>query len=349
MTVWEINGIRVTQTLSLAFNIYTGREDTIQIRYHLQNVADTPRAVGLRSMLDIAIGGTGAADEGDGAPYFVPGAGNLLHEASFSDGVPAIWKAFESPSFDPASTKGQGILIGPGATPPDRFVVARWGRADQEDGLVQHTWDYTVDPTASITVDSAVGLYWDPVELAPGASVAYTTFYGLAGPGGGQAWIDAPVALTCPDLTFQVIHWVVNTGDEPFTNGVSTITLPSELQLLETPATQPLGDILPGQARSVTWRVAPRPGVSGSFSYSVTSRFDTGTTPLTVDSSVRVPDCPTPTPVPSPTPTPQVTPGVKPTPTPPPEIPEASTLILVGSGLSALAGYARLRRRRKTR
>lgn len=346
VTTWEANGIRVTQTLALAFNIYTGREDTVQIRYHLQNISDTTRAAGVRSMLDIAIGGTGAAEEGDGAPYFVPGAGNLLHEASFSDGVPAIWKAFESPTFDPASTKGQGILIGPGATPPDRFVVARWGRADQGDGLVQHTWDYTVDPAASITVDSAVALYWNPVELAPGSSVTYTTFYGLAGPGGGQAWIDAPVALTCADPTFLATHWVVNTGDQPFTNGISTITLPPELQLIDSPATQPLGDIQPGEARSVTWRIAPRPGVSGSFDFSVTSRFDTGTTPLTANSRVSVPECPTPTLGPSPTPTPEVTPSVEPTPTPPPEIPEAGTLILLGSGLTALAGYARLRRRR---
>ncbi len=350
VTTWEINGIRVTQILSLAFNIYTGREDTVRIRYHLQNVSDTPRSAGLRSMLDIAIGGTGGADQGDGAPYFVPGAGNLLHEAEFRGEIPAIWKAFESPSFDPASTKGQGILVGPGATPPDRFVIARWGRADQGDGLVQHTWDYTVDPNASITVDSAVALYWNPVELAPGEGVTYTTFYGLAGPGGGQNWIDAPVALTCPDLVFPVTYWVVNTGDEPFTGGSATITLPEALQLIDTPATQPLGDIQPGQARSATWRVMPRAGAVGTFDYSVTSQFATGTTPLTASAGVNVPTCPTPTPgaTPSPTPTvmPQVTPA-GPTPTPPPEVPEASTSILLGSGLSALAGYVGLRRRRR--
>lgn len=345
ITTWLLNQIRVTQRLELAFNVYTGRDDSIRIQYILTNTGDTPHAAGVRSMLDIAIGRVGPVVEGDGAPYFVPGAGNLTHEAEFTGGIPAIWKAFESLDFDPASTKGQGILVGPGATPPDRLVLARWGRFEQEDGIRLHAWDYTIDPTADLTLDSAVAMYWNPRDLAPGTSRTLTTFYGLAGPGGGQAWIDAPITLTCPDLTFSATHWVANTGDEPFVNGHSAITLPDELQLVEGSAMQPLGDIAPGAARSATWIIRPRADVEGTFSYSVTSQFDTGTEPLTVQSSVQVPVCAEPE-TPTPTPTPVVTPaGPTPTPTPPAEIPEASTLLLLASGLSALAGYAQLRRR----
>lgn len=351
ITTWLIDEVRVVQRLELAFNVYTDREDTIRIQYTLTNTGDTPRAAGVRSMLDIAIGRVGQVIEGDGAPYFVPGAGNLTHEAEFVGNIPAIWKAFESLIFDPASTKGQGILVGPGATPPDRLVLARWGRFEQTDGIRFHPWDYTVDPSADLTLDSAVAMYWNPQNLAPGASRTVTTFYGLAGPGGGEAWIDAPVTLTCPDLTFSATHWVANTGEEPFTNGSSTIALPDELQLVEGSATQSLGDIVPGAARSVTWRIRPRAGVTGNFNYSVTSQFDTGTEPLTAQTSVQVPLCPTPeAPTPTPTPTRVVTPTVPtptatPTPTPPAEIPEASTLILLASGLGALAGYAQRRRR----
>lgn len=344
ITTWLLNQVQVTQRLELAFNVYTGREDTIRIQYTLVNVGSTPRAAGVRSMLDIAIGRVGPVVEGDGAPYFVPGAGNLIHEAEFVGNIPAIWKAFESLEFDPASTKGQGILVGPGATPPDRLVLARWGRFEQTDGIRFHAWDYTVDPSADLRLDSAVAMYWNPQELAPGASRTVTTFYGLAGPGGGQAWIDAPIALVCPDLTFSATHWVANTGDEPFTNGSATIALPGELELVEGSPTQPLGDIPPGGARSATWRIRPRAGVEGAFRYSVTSQFETGTEPLTAESSVQVPLCAPPE---TPTPTPIVTPAVgpTPTPTPPAEIPEASTLLLLASGLGGLAGYARLRRR----
>lgn len=345
ITTWLLNQVRVTQRLELAFNVYTDREDTIRIQYTLTNTSDTQRAAGVRSMLDIAIGRVGPVIEGDGAPYFVPGAGNLTTEAEFTGSIPAIWKAFESLEFDPASTKGQGILIGPEAMPPNRLVLARWGRFEQEDGIRFHPWDYTVDPTADLTLDSAVAMYWNPQALAPGASRTVTTFYGLAGPGGGEAWIDAPVTLTCPDLTFSATHWVANTGEEPFTNGSSTITLPNELQLVEGTVTQSLGDVAPGAARSATWKIKPQPNVEGMFSYSVTSQFDTGTEPLTARSSVHVPKCIAPE-TPTPSPTPVVTPaGPTPTPTPPAEVPEASTFLLLASGLSALAGYAQLRRR----
>lgn len=342
ITTWLLNRLRVTQRLELAFNVYTGRDDTIRIQYTLTNTGDTTLAAGVRSMLDIAIGRVGPVVEGDGAPYFVPGAGNLTHEAEFMGNIPAIWKAFESLDFDPASTKGQGILVGPGATPPDRLVLARWGRFEQGDGIRFHPWDYAIDPTADLTLDSAVAMYWNPQDIAPDAFRTVTTFYGLAGPGGGQAWIDAPVILRCPELTFSATHWVANTGDEPFINGSATITLPDQLQLVQPSATQPLGDIAPGAARSATWIIRPQSGVEGVFEYSVTSRFDTGTEPLTTSASVQVPYCVEPA---TPTPTLVVTPAAEPTPTPPAEVPEASTLLLFASGLGALAGYAQMRRR----
>jgi hypothetical protein len=39
-------------------------------------------------------------------------------------------------------------------------------------------------------------MYWMPKDIAPGGSVAWVTYYGLAGSGGGSAWIDAPVGVT---------------------------------------------------------------------------------------------------------------------------------------------------------
>jgi uncharacterized repeat protein (TIGR01451 family) len=80
----------------------------------------------------------------------------------------------------------------------------------------------------------------------------------------------------------------------------------------------------------------------------------TGTPPTPTPTVTGTPPTPTPTVTGTPpTPTPTVT-GTPPTPTPttgangkptPGEIPEPLTLVLMGSGLAALAGYARLRRR----
>lgn len=67
----------------------------------------------------------------------------------------------------------------------------------------------------------------------------------------------------------------------------------------------------------------------------------TPTTPPATPTPTTPPGTPTPT-VPAPTPTPTVP---APTPTPEPFIPEANTMILLGSGLAGLAGYASIRLR----
>ncbi len=120
LTVWTIQGIRVEQRLSLVTNPFTGRADTTRIQYTVINNSGQAQAIGIRVMLDVKIG------DNDGAPYFVPGAGNLTKEWEFgASNMPGYWRAFESPTFDPTRLKGQGILIGSGATTPDRFVIGR--------------------------------------------------------------------------------------------------------------------------------------------------------------------------------------------------------------------------------
>ena len=122
VTIWSIQGVRVEQHLSLVNNPYTGRPDTTRIEHVLVNESGQVMSAGVRVMFDVEIGGN------DGAPYFIPGAGNLTNEREFTAvDMPPYWRAFESPTFDPALLKGQGLLTGGQATTPDRFIVARWG------------------------------------------------------------------------------------------------------------------------------------------------------------------------------------------------------------------------------
>jgi len=306
-TTWSEQDVEIQQILSLEHNPYTGREDTVRIEYTLTNLGGAAVDAGVRLMLDVMIG------DNDGAPYLVPGAGNQTTEVEYTGSdVPAFWQAFESPTFDPQSLKGMGILRTSGETPPDRFVIAGWF------SIVGTLWDYAVTPGSSVTSDSATATYWDPVTLAPGASRTVATCYGLPGAGGGDAWFVAPAALTCVDLSFEAVLRVSNTSASTFTGGNASLVLPPGLVLAsgET-ASKSLGDIPSGGTASTSWNVEAPGSPSGTLAYSAQITFSGGSGPLSTENTIEVPECgATPTSSPTIAPTSTSLPGgATPTPT----------------------------------
>jgi hypothetical protein len=300
---WTLEGVRVVQTLAPADNPYTSRPDTVRIALTATNIGNEPLTVGARVMLDTMIGNN------DHAPFFVPGSGNFDEEREFTGAdMPVYWKAFEAADYDPASLKGQGIISGLDATPPDRFQFASWRR------IKNSAWDYAISPGSPVG-DSAVGLYWEPDELAAGASVTWITYYGLAGEGGGNAWIDAPVSITSAEPEFAATLWVTNLSDEDFTGGEARITLPEGLRLAEgEPEKKPMPPVpTNGGAESVTWQLVGEGGIDVDLPYSATVAFETGSDPLSASASVNYrfiapPATVTPEPTASPTPTPAAVP-----------------------------------------
>lgn len=190
-TVWVLDGVRVTQRLYLSLNSDTNRNDTTTIEYEIRNNNNTNMQVGVRMMLDTMIGGN------DGAPFFILGAGQVTQEFEWTgSGVPAYWIAYESPTFATDSLKGRGQLIGANLTKPDRFVVSDWPDA------VSSIWDYQVNPADAVTLDSAVILYYNPVDVAPGATRVIRTSYGIARSGASQQ-----VELVGLEVTQGIQNW----------------------------------------------------------------------------------------------------------------------------------------------
>lgn len=284
ITQWRIDGVDVKQSISLAPNPHTNEENMVQIAYEVENGSSNVYDVGLRSLLDVKIG------ENDGAPYFVPGAayGNLIHETNFTgDDVPAYWKAFESPTFDATYLRGQGILRGGEATPPDRMVIAEWP------SLGDTVWDYSIQAGQVVTADSAVALYWNPTPLYYAESARFVTYYGLAGRGGGQTWLDAPASVACGDLEFDVVQWVNNDTGSTLTGGQSTLTLPDDVSLVHgEDASKAWADIPPGEARSVQWRVAATGDIASTATIQAEATFSGGVT-RAASVQVAIPHCET--------------------------------------------------------
>jgi hypothetical protein len=303
-TDWQLGAVSMTQTLTPANNPYTSRPDTVRIALTAMNTSGQTLSVGARIMLDTMIGSN------DRAPFFVPGAGNFDTEREFlSDQMPAYWKVFESPDYDPASLKGQGIVTGEDATPPDRLVFATWPN------IKNTSWEYAVDTNVAVG-DSAVAMYWEPQELAAGASVTWVTYYGLAGVGGGTAWIDAPMSITSDAPEFDATLWVTNLSDADFTGGEAILALPQGLRLAEGESERkPMQDVpVNGGAQSVTWRLVGEGREAVTYPYSATVTFETGSGQLSADASVEYVFVAPAQPAPTDTPAPVVAPVA-----PPPE------------------------------
>jgi hypothetical protein len=299
-TEWQLDEVLITQILAPATNPYTSRPDTVRIALTAKNTSGETLSAGARIMLDTMIGNN------DRAPFFVPGAGNFDKEREFlREQMPSYWKSFEAADYDAASLKGQGIVTGGDATVPDRLVFATWPF------IKNSAWDYTVDPNMPVG-DSAVAMYWEPQELAPGASVTWVTYYGLAGVGGGNAWIDAPVNITSDAPEFDATLWVANLSDADFTGGDAVINLPQGLRLAEGETERkPMADVpVNGGARSASWRLVGGGEVDATYPYSATVTFETGSGPLSADASVEYAFIapPEPTATASPTITPTETP-----------------------------------------
>ena len=335
VTRWLLEGVEVTQRISLALNPYSNHEDIPLIAFTLRNTNSSDLQAGIRCMLDIQVG------DNDEAPFFLPGVGQVSTESEFtSANMPDYYKAFESPTYAQDSLRVLGILKGFGMTTPDRFVLATWkaGRGGGQ-GIFDTEWDYTITPGAAIG-DSTATCWWNPRTIGPNQEVTIQIESGgLGGAGGGTAWFDAPARLTCPTTRFTANLWVSNTSTETLMNGRATITLPAGLHLAsgQNP-TLTIGNLVRQQVSSVSWQIEADAQRAETLTYQASIVFDNLAAPIAVTANIEVPDCRV-------TATPTVTPIHTPTPTPGPEIPEPGSIFLLGAGLAGLAALIRRRRR----
>ena len=321
-SAWRYGTIVVTQTAEIVTAPSTGRADTALFRYQIQNFGPVPRQVGIRLLFDTEL------KYNDGAPLRIPGLPPITRELDLRGAeVPTYWQAFYSLTDQP-DTSAQGSLIGGEAVRPDRMVVARWP------GIYPSPWDYQVDPTRSITADSAVALYWLPVEVGPGESRTIATYYGLGTfSASGELGLTGPAQLVHNGMDwepnpFPVTAYLTNTGPTSLRQPGLTLSLPVGLRLAdgETP-TKSITDVVSSDVGQATWNVvAEAPGL---YTYRVDAQSGAQHWQASRAIEVLPPLTPTPTATPSPTetPTPTLSPTETPTVTPTPTPTMTPTLI----------------------
>lgn len=173
-SVWHIEGLEITQTLTVIEDPDSPNLGNIKISYQVNNTSNQTVDIGSRILLDTNLGVF------DSPSIYFEGRDQYVQtETEISGDMPYYWRLVD----DPLSPRviAYGFIKGWENIEPDRLLVAHW------EGISRTKWDYFPDENLNIKTnlqkygsnDSAISLYWDPQELAPGEQRVYETYYGL--------------------------------------------------------------------------------------------------------------------------------------------------------------------------
>ena len=271
--------ILVYQMLQPVYLVYPDdTTGTIFIKYRVINNDTECHNIGLLLQLDTMIGANDAAELSTILGY--SGIEQDFWDCDTCE-FPCYWFAYRDPAGPagpPDQLTAMGILCGYDATTPDRFAVGGWGN------FYNVEWDVTLSGTDYW--DSAVLLWWYPVEICPGETLEVSTYYGLGQPVGGELVVqipEYPAVENCwydPD-TFEIITSFTNGMGTVLHDCVATIDLPDGLSL--APGYDPTRSLSPsdlssGNTGNTGWHIVinSAPAESESICVYVTSpSYDT--------------------------------------------------------------------------
>ncbi len=208
VTQWSLpTNVEVSQRLTLQSN-------TTQYRVTVTNNDATSHEVKIRFLLDTMLA------YNDGAPFIVPGVGNVTTEQEHVNPVFGYWQATDD-LVNPTLTSNCTFDTG---NKPYKVQFASWWT------IYDVPFDYAITSGQSITSDTAVGMYWNLGMLTPSETKDVIFYYGTA-----SAIIGAPEVsivtlftntdtyLPGEDVTIYVD--VGNGGDAALVNGNVTVSV----------------------------------------------------------------------------------------------------------------------------
>lgn len=271
--------------------------DTVQLEWIVYNTSTAQHTVGLRVCVDAQFGG---GSQQDGQPIYLPDGRTIDAETMIPDPqggiqiLPAQWLAYDDASNPNVVLRG--LVSG--------FEVTNPGTAGASAGLPSNiAWGqmrnigqpnqffFQPNPQASlVNEDWGYAVTWLPVELGPGQSRRFVTYYGM---GSSAADYDPPYAMMAyapfllksaegddpatPDTVetyyytdqedrspFPLSVFMDNFGTSSLLDASVRIRLPLGLELVSGESlTKSAGTLQRNEIDSVTWNVratAVRPG-----------------------------------------------------------------------------------------
>lgn len=264
-----IDDVEVKQIITLETNTYTGNADVASIKYVMTNNGSQAKQIGGRIMLDTMLGNN------DGAPFRIPGIGNVTSEIELSgNDIPEYWQAFDN--LTTPNVISTGNFYRTAAEKPDKVQFAYWG------DIVGSSWNYAVS-NQSVTGDSAVASYYNPRTVLPGQSRTIVTYYGISDFSSSDVEDDITLRVSAPSFLggnnegylnnpFVVTAYIGNYTSSTVNNITARISLPEELQIEGSdPTTKNVGSISSGTETFTKWTVRALPQETGkTITYNIT-------------------------------------------------------------------------------
>lgn len=165
---YQYQGVLITQRLvpvDKAFKpIDGGYAQYYRISYTIDNLDSKAKKIGIGLLIDTMI------DDNDNC---VVAADNSIIRTEYGfrgDYIPERLQLFRTEG-DTSDMMGEAVLMGNGATRPDKVVVGRWP--------VLHKVSWKLNPAKVRYHDSAYFLKWEDRPLKPKGSMEFVTYYGL--------------------------------------------------------------------------------------------------------------------------------------------------------------------------
>jgi hypothetical protein len=214
-----VDGDSITTQWSLPTNVgvslrLTLQQDTTKYQATITNNDATSHQVKIRFLLDTMLA------YNDGAPFIVPGVGNVTTEQEYSNPVFDYWQATDD-LVTPTLTSNCTFSAG---NKPYKVQFAYWW------DIYEVPFDYTATIGQSITSDTAVGMYWNLGTLSAGESQNVIFYYGTTEAIIGTPEVSIVTLFTdeesyLPEEDVTIYVDVGNGGDADLTDGVVTVSV----------------------------------------------------------------------------------------------------------------------------
>jgi hypothetical protein len=252
MTVYTYNDVRITQTVETAATRpgpkpapgAKRRLDSGLVRYLIENKDTRPRKVGVRVTMDVFW------VNNDGALFAAPNQpGKILDGVELTGkAVPEYLQVLQVPNLqNPGDVAHFTYNLGRALEPPTRVILTRLG-------AWRNAWDMAPQPANG---DSAMGMYWDPVEVKPGGKreCAYAYGLGIATNPENDGKVEVVLGGSFePGKLFDVTAYV----QDPVPGQSLALQVPPGMELVEGPAVQAVPPVTDDGDCLVMWRARVR-------------------------------------------------------------------------------------------